>query len=133
MKLASLKSGRDGALVVVSRDLTRCVSAGHIAPTLQHALDHWHEAAPANLWDKGQGQPHLTWIFVRQYSQGAGIGTQLLQKAVRVLKKQGYKTLWTTFQQGNDSSALWHWRNGFELFPNLMSKRRRRRELKLPI
>jgi fumarylacetoacetate (FAA) hydrolase len=46
MKLASLKSGRDGALVVVSRDLTRCVAAGHIAPTLQHALDHWHEAAP---------------------------------------------------------------------------------------
>jgi fumarylacetoacetate (FAA) hydrolase len=46
MKLASLKSGRDGALVVVSRDLARCVSAGHIAPTLQHAMDHWHEAAP---------------------------------------------------------------------------------------
>jgi fumarylacetoacetate (FAA) hydrolase len=46
MKLASLKSGRDGALVVVSRDLKRCISAGHIAPTLQHALDHWREAAP---------------------------------------------------------------------------------------
>ncbi len=46
MKLASLKSGRDGALVVVSRDLTRCVSAGHIAPTLQHALDHWADASP---------------------------------------------------------------------------------------
>ena len=46
MKLASLKQGRDGALVVVSRDLARCVSAGHIAPTLQHALDHWYEAAP---------------------------------------------------------------------------------------
>ena len=46
MKLASLKSGRDGALVVVSRDLTRSVSAGHIAPTLQHAMDHWHESAP---------------------------------------------------------------------------------------
>jgi fumarylacetoacetate (FAA) hydrolase len=46
MKLASLKQGRDGALVVVSRDLSRCVSAGHIAPTLQHALDHWDEAAP---------------------------------------------------------------------------------------
>jgi fumarylacetoacetate (FAA) hydrolase len=46
MKLASLKSARDGALVVVSRDLTRCVSAGHIAPTLQHALDHWDEAQP---------------------------------------------------------------------------------------
>ena len=46
MKLASLKGGRDGALVVVSRDLTRFVPAGHIAPTLQHALDHWSEAAP---------------------------------------------------------------------------------------
>ncbi|HEX4295424.1 MAG TPA: fumarylacetoacetate hydrolase family protein [Rhizomicrobium sp.] len=46
MKLASLKQSRDGALVVVSRDLKRCVAAGHIAPTLQHALDHWHEAAP---------------------------------------------------------------------------------------
>jgi fumarylacetoacetate (FAA) hydrolase len=46
MKLASLKSGRDGALVVVSRDLKRCVAAGHISSSLQHALDHWHDAAP---------------------------------------------------------------------------------------
>lgn len=46
MKLASLKSARDGALIVVSRDLKRAVSAAHIAPTLQHALDHWHETAP---------------------------------------------------------------------------------------
>jgi fumarylacetoacetate (FAA) hydrolase len=46
MKLASLKHGRDGALVVVSRDLVRCVPVSHIAMTLQHALDHWDEAAP---------------------------------------------------------------------------------------
>ncbi|HEY2033165.1 MAG TPA: fumarylacetoacetate hydrolase family protein [Rhizomicrobium sp.] len=46
MKLASLKSGRDGALVVVSRDLSRCVAVPHVAMTLQHALDHWSEAAP---------------------------------------------------------------------------------------
>jgi fumarylacetoacetate (FAA) hydrolase len=46
MKLASLKSGRDGALVVVSRDLSRCVAVPHIAMTMQHALDHWNEAAP---------------------------------------------------------------------------------------
>jgi fumarylacetoacetate (FAA) hydrolase len=46
MKLASLKSGRDGALVVVSRDLSRCVAVPHIAMTMQHALDHWSEAAP---------------------------------------------------------------------------------------
>ncbi len=46
MKLASLKKGRDGALVIVSRDLTRCVCVPHIAGTLQQALDHWQETAP---------------------------------------------------------------------------------------
>ncbi|HEX7063255.1 MAG TPA: fumarylacetoacetate hydrolase family protein [Woeseiaceae bacterium] len=47
MKLASLKSGgRDGTLVVVSRDLTRAVPVPDIAPTLQAALDDWDESAP---------------------------------------------------------------------------------------
>jgi len=41
MKLASLNKGRDGKLVVVSRDLARCVTATGIAPTLQAALDNW--------------------------------------------------------------------------------------------
>jgi fumarylacetoacetate (FAA) hydrolase len=47
MKLASLKEGgRDGTLIVVSRDLTQAVTAVHIAPTLQAALDDWSNAAP---------------------------------------------------------------------------------------
>ena len=47
MKLASLRDGtRDGRLVVVSRDLTRCADARHIAPTLQRALDDWDACAP---------------------------------------------------------------------------------------
>ena len=47
MKLATLKDGtRDGRLVVVSKDLTRCCAADNIAPTLQHALDNWAEIAP---------------------------------------------------------------------------------------
>jgi fumarylacetoacetate (FAA) hydrolase len=46
MKLASLKHGRDGALHAVSRDLKTCVSVSHIAPTLQAALDNWHDSAP---------------------------------------------------------------------------------------
>jgi fumarylacetoacetate (FAA) hydrolase len=47
MKLASLKAGgRDGTLVVVSRDLTRAVPATGIAATLQAALDDWGHAAP---------------------------------------------------------------------------------------
>lgn len=47
MKLATLKdSTRDGRLVVVSRDLTRCSEVGHIARTLQSALDDWAHAGP---------------------------------------------------------------------------------------
>jgi fumarylacetoacetate (FAA) hydrolase len=46
MKLASLKAGRDGALIVASRDLTRAVGAGHIAPTMQAALDDWSRVEP---------------------------------------------------------------------------------------
>ena len=47
MKLASLRDGtRDGRLVVVSRDLTRCTEVGHIARTLQGALDDWAHAGP---------------------------------------------------------------------------------------
>lgn len=46
MKLASIKSGRDGALVVVNSSLTKMVSAQAIAPTMQAALDEWHSMAP---------------------------------------------------------------------------------------
>jgi len=46
MKLASLRHGRDGRLVVVSRDLKMCVAVPGIAPTLQAALDGWAETAP---------------------------------------------------------------------------------------
>jgi len=47
MKLGSLKEGgRDGTLIVVSRDLAKAVKAGGIAPTLQAALDDWSRAAP---------------------------------------------------------------------------------------
>jgi fumarylacetoacetate (FAA) hydrolase len=47
MKLGSLKEGgRDGTLVVVSRDLSRAVRATGIAPTLQRALEDWSNVAP---------------------------------------------------------------------------------------
>jgi len=41
VKLASLDAGRDGRLVVVSRDLSRAVAVDDIVPTLQAALDDW--------------------------------------------------------------------------------------------
>ena len=48
MKLATLKhGGRDGTLVVVSRDLGLCQTVGEIARTLQQALDNWDEVVAA--------------------------------------------------------------------------------------
>ncbi len=46
MKLASLKGGRDGRLVVVSNDLAWYADASTIAPTLQAALDDWANIEP---------------------------------------------------------------------------------------
>ena len=63
MKLASLKHGRDGRLVVVSEDLTRCLLAAEVAPTLQAALDDWARCEPLlreldeRLVTPGAGEP----------------------------------------------------------------------------
>lgn len=65
MKLATLRrGGRDGTLVVVSRDLCRCAPVPEIAPTLQAALDDWAALAPrleaafgALEADPGAGEP----------------------------------------------------------------------------
>jgi fumarylacetoacetate (FAA) hydrolase len=46
MKLASLKSGRDGQLVVVSDDLAWYADASHICATMQSALDDWEQISP---------------------------------------------------------------------------------------
>ncbi|MEM6512243.1 MAG: fumarylacetoacetate hydrolase family protein [Pseudomonadota bacterium] len=60
MKLASLKGGRDGRLVIVSRNLERCIDASDIAASLQEALDRWDDvhaalAARATELESGGG------------------------------------------------------------------------------
>jgi fumarylacetoacetate (FAA) hydrolase len=48
MKLATIDNGtRDGALVVVSHDLKRAITANGIAATMQELLEHWVESQPA--------------------------------------------------------------------------------------
>jgi fumarylacetoacetate (FAA) hydrolase len=47
MKLASKRDGRDGALIVVSKDTKTAVDATHIAKTMQAALDDWDTASVA--------------------------------------------------------------------------------------
>jgi len=46
VKLGSLKGGRDGRLIVVSRDLAHWVPGDEVAPTLRAALEDWSETAP---------------------------------------------------------------------------------------
>ena len=47
MKLATRKNGtRDGELLVVSRDNSRAVVAGSIAPTMQSLMDNWDGLSP---------------------------------------------------------------------------------------
>ena len=66
MKLATLPGPtRDGALFVVSRDLTRCAPASAIAPNLQFALDRWAKAEPglkdlAEALEAGRAQGETT-------------------------------------------------------------------------
>ena len=64
MKLASLRHGRDGRLVVVSDDLAWCAHAGPEVPTLQAALDDWTHAEPR----------------LRTLSEGVNAGTILRER-----------------------------------------------------
>jgi fumarylacetoacetate (FAA) hydrolase len=49
VKLASLKNGKDGRLVVVSRDLERAVAVPSIAATMLDAIERWSDCAPKLL------------------------------------------------------------------------------------
>jgi hypothetical protein len=75
----------------------------------------WHDPPPVDCLERRLGRPHLTWIFVKEWSAGYGTGTALLSAAVVACRELGYMQLASTFLVGNESSMLWHWRNGFEL------------------
>ena len=61
--------------------------------------------------------PHLTWVMVSPWFARQGVGTALLDAAIRALVGQGYSELASTFLLGNESSTLWHWRAGFRCLP----------------
>jgi 2-keto-4-pentenoate hydratase/2-oxohepta-3-ene-1,7-dioic acid hydratase (catechol pathway) len=68
MKLATLKSAElDGRLVVVSRDLRRAVDVGHIAFTMQQAIDRWDAVEPVlqrMYHDLNEGRVSVAFDFV---------------------------------------------------------------------
>jgi hypothetical protein len=87
---------------------------------------YWRDPPPPDCIARRLGRPHLTWIFVGPWYCGEGLGSALLAAAVNALLELGFTQLATTFLVGNDSSMLWHWRNGFRLLAYPGSKRTRR-------
>lgn len=79
MKLASLKQGRDGRLIIVSDDLSRYVEAGAIAPTMQAALDEWDTVAPELE------------ALARDLESGAGQSSPFDEKAVAAPLPRAYQ------------------------------------------
>jgi GNAT superfamily N-acetyltransferase len=133
--LRHTRSGGDGPWIEPASYVAAVPGEGHpvgaILLTLLPAGDltgwdgyHWTEPPPADAIIRRLGRPHLTWVFVAPLSAGRGVGTALLHAAVRQLLALGYAELASTFLLGNDSSMLWHWRNGFRLLAYPGSRRR---------
>jgi fumarylacetoacetate (FAA) hydrolase len=119
MKLASLKGGRDGRLIVVSRDLSRAIAADGIAPTLQAALDTWERSAPrlAQVYrELNEGAPIGSFSFrpgdcasplprAYQWADGSAYVThvELVRKARGAVMPESFWTDPLMYQGGSDS------------------------------
>ena len=120
MKLATLKDGnRDGALVVVSRDLSRYQKVPKIAATLQFALDNWSlvlerlQAVYAALNDNAtwDAQPfaeslcHSPLPRAYQWADGSAYinHVELVRKARNVEVPASFYTDPLMYQGGSDS------------------------------
>jgi GNAT superfamily N-acetyltransferase len=76
---------------------------------------YWDSAPATESARRLLGRPHLTWVFVLPTLAQRGIGSALLAHSVNALLAMEYADLASTFMIGNDSTMLWHWRNGFRL------------------
>jgi ribosomal protein S18 acetylase RimI-like enzyme len=135
--LTRTRAGGDGPWIPqassVAIDESDGNALGAILVTLLPACDplswdgyQWQGPPPTDAIERGLGRPHLTWVFVAQGCSRGGIGSLLLSSAEGALLKLRYRELLTTFMLGNDSSTLWHWRNGFRLLGYPISPRRQR-------
>jgi len=133
--LERTRSGRDGPWIAPASFVAeeRQQLIGAILITLLPGGDleswdsfYWDAPPPADAIERRLGRPHLTWVFVAPLRAGQGVGSALLGAAVRELGALGFSQLVSTFMLGNDSSILWHWRNGFRLLSHPGSLRRLR-------
>jgi GNAT superfamily N-acetyltransferase len=141
--LERTRTGGDGPLieqasfVALDKDKRPAIKIGAILITLLPEGDptdaesyYWREPPATECIARREGRPHLTWIFVSPPEAGRGVGTALLRAAGNALLDMGFTQLLTTFVSGNDSSMLWHWRNGFQLLAYPGSCREMTRRLK---
>jgi fumarylacetoacetate (FAA) hydrolase len=117
MKLASLKNGRDGNLVVVSHDLSRYLPADEVAGTLQEALDDWarcepklraiaerlHETGLGDAFDPAQCESPLPRAY--QWADGSAYvnHVELVRKARGAEMPESFWTDPLMYQGGSDS------------------------------
>ncbi|MBX9624072.1 MAG: hypothetical protein K2X82_09710 [Gemmataceae bacterium] len=85
----------------------------------------WKGPPPADAVERRLGVPHLTWVFVHPWEVRRGVGSALLAAVVEALRGLGFSDLASTFALDNGPSALWHWRHGFRLLPQMSALHRR--------
>lgn len=140
--LKDTREGLDGPIIhpacYVAVDEKDGHLVGAILVTLVPPVDledfwslQWKTPPPPDCVERRLGHAHLTWIFVGHWFAGYGVGSALLAHASRGLLELGYTELISSFILGNESSMLWHWRNGFELLPYCGSKRRFREMMRV--
>ena len=125
--LDKTRTGGDGPIVpgacVVAASVASDVPVAAALVTMQRGYREAEVGVPAP-----EGRlPHLTWIFVPPMLSRHGMGTALLDVAANALLDLGFAGLASTFLLGNESSTLWHWRNGFRLMESPSSPRRWKR------
>ncbi|USD38576.1 fumarylacetoacetate hydrolase family protein [Ferrimonas sp. SCSIO 43195] len=120
MKLATLnRGGRDGELLLVSRDLRQAVLATDIAPTLQQALDQWQQLAPrleeryqqlnegelSDAFDFDQTQCHSPLPRAYQWADGSAYvnHVELVRKARGADMPESFWTDPLIYQGGSDT------------------------------
>ncbi len=119
MKLASLKSGRDGRLIVVSRDLCIACYTDGIVDTLQEALDTWTTSKDAlqeryDLLNKGDvvdsfpfDETQCTSPLPRAYQWADGSAyvnhVELVRKARNAEMPESFWTDPLMYQGGSDT------------------------------
>jgi hypothetical protein len=133
--LRSTRDGGDGPIIRPACQVAVAAGGGRpvgaVLVTLVPPVDlddfwnlRWKTPPPPDCVEQRLGHAHLTWIFVGPWFAGYGVGSALLAHASKSLVELGYRHLISSFLLGNESSMLWHWRNGFELLPYSGSRRR---------